>query len=287
MTNVLGQTLNLKGFTTLKVGGPAEVWEVEMLEHLREATKQPYRVIGAGSNLLVSDEGVKERVIKLGQTFNSLKDFNPVTKPRQSDIWLGASTPLPGLIRRAQQAGLSGLEGLLGVPAVLGGAIAMNAGTRFGEMSDTLQEVEVFVNGDLERLPASALGLRYRHSEIPQGAIITRARLRLTPSTPEAVQAKLDQVDAARKGQPRQKSAGCAFKNPIGYSAGKLIDEAGLKGTRVGDAMVSLEHGNFIVNLGNASAKDVLALLDLIRHRISIKYKDAVALETEWQLWGF
>jgi UDP-N-acetylmuramate dehydrogenase len=282
MTKVLEQTLNLKNLTTLKVGGPAEVWEVETLEDLQEATKQLYRVIGAGSNLLVSDEGVKERVIKLGQTFNSLKDFKD-----QTNIWLGASTPLPGLIRRAQQAGLSGLEGLLGVPAVLGGAIAMNAGTRYGEMSDTLQEVEVFVNGGLERLPASALGLRYRHSEIPQGAIITRAKLKLTPSTPEAVQAKLDQVDAARKGQPKQKSAGCAFKNPIGYGAGKLIDEAGLKGTKVGDAMVSLEHGNFIVNLGNATAKDVLALLDLIRHRISIKYNDAVALETEWQLWGF
>lgn len=282
MTKVLGQILNLKQFTTLKVGGPAEVWEVETLEDLKEATKQPYRVIGAGSNLLVSDEGVKERVVKLGQTFNNLKNFK-----NQSDVWLGSSTPLPGLIRRAQQAGLSGLEGLLGVPAVLGGAIAMNAGTRYGEMSDTLQEVEVFVNGELERLSASALGLRYRHSEIPQGAIITRARLKLTPSTPEAVQAKLDQVDAARKGQPKQKSAGCAFKNPVGYSAGKLIDEAGLKGTRVGDAMVSLEHGNFIVNLGNATAKDVLALLDLIRHRISIQYNDAVALETEWQLWGF
>jgi UDP-N-acetylmuramate dehydrogenase len=282
MTNVLGQILNLKNFTTLKVGGPAEVWEVETREDLQEATKQPYRVIGAGSNLLVSDEGVKERVIKLGQTFNNLKDFK-----NQSDVWLGASTPLPGLIRRAQQAGLSGLEGLLGVPAVLGGAIAMNAGTRFGEMSDTLQEVEMFVNGGLERLPASALGLRYRHSEIPQGAIITRARLKLTPSTPEAVQAKLDQVDAARKGQPKQKSAGCAFKNPSGYSAGKLIDEAGLKGTKVGDAMVSLEHGNFIVNLGNARAEDVLALLDLIRHRISIQRTDAVALEIEWQLWGF
>ncbi len=282
MTKTLVQTLNLKNFTTLKVGGPAEVWEVETLGDLQKATQQPYKVIGAGSNLLVSDAGVKERVIKLGQTFNSLKEFTT-----QKDLWLGASTPLPGLIRRTQQAGLSGLEGLLGVPAVLGGAIAMNAGTRYGEMSDTLQEVEVFVNGNLERLPASALGLRYRHSEVPEGAVITKARLKLTESTPDNVQVNLDQVDAARKGQPKQKSAGCAFKNPIGYSAGKLIDEAGLKGLKVGDAMVSLEHGNFIVNLGNASAKDVLALLDLIRQRISNQTNDAVMLETEWQLWGF
>ncbi|MGL4608898.1 MAG: UDP-N-acetylmuramate dehydrogenase [Trueperaceae bacterium] len=280
MANVLGQLLNLKHFTTLKVGGPAEMWEVESLKDLREATKKPYRVLGAGSNLLVSDEGVKERVIKLGQSFNSLKEFR-----QQSDGWLGAATPLPGLLRRAQQAGLSGLEGLLGVPAVLGGAIAMNAGTRFGEMSNILKEVEVFMDGELQRLPAAVLGLRYRHSELPEGAIITRARLELTPSTPKAVQAKLDEVDAARKGQPKQKSAGCAFKNPVGYSAGKLIDEAGLKGTRVGDAMVSHEHGNFIVNLGNANAKDVLALLDLIRQRLSTQH--AMALEIEWRLWGF
>ncbi len=282
MTKVLGQTLNLKNFTTLKVGGPAEVWEVEEPLDLKEATKESYKVIGAGSNLLVSDEGVKERVIKLGQSFNSLKAFT-----NQKDIWLGASTPLPGLIRRAQQAGLSGLEGLLGVPAVLGGATAMNAGTRFGEMSDTLEEVEVFISGSLERLPASALGLRYRHSDIPEGAIITRVRLKLTESTPENVQAKLDQVDAARNGQPKQKSAGCAFKNPVGHSAGKLIDKAGLKGTKVGDAMVSLEHGNFIVNLGNATAKDVIALLDLIRQRLKIQSNHSVVLETEWQLWGF
>ena len=253
----------LKHLTTLKVGGPAEVWEVESLEDLKKATQEPYKVLGAGSNLLVSDAGVKERVIKLGQAFNTLKHFNG-----QSDIWLGAATPLPGLVRRAQQAGLSGLEGLLGVPAVLGGAIAMNAGTRFGEMSECLKEVELFLDNKLKRLVASELNLSYRHSNLPTGAIITRARLALTPSTPEHVQATLDKVDEARKHQPKTKSAGCAFKNPAHASAGKLIDQAGLKGLRVGDAMVSLEHGNFIVNLGCASATDVLKLCSLILEKL-------------------
>jgi len=266
----------MRDLTTLKVGGPAELWEVEDAEGLAEATREPYRVLGAGSNLLVSDAGVPDRVIRLGRAFNDLRSVDG-----PPELWLGAATPLPGLVRRAQKLGLSGLEGLLGVPAVLGGAVAMNAGTRFGELSDTLQQVELFVNGALERVPASALNLGYRHAEIPDGAVVTRARLRLTASDPEAVQARMVEVDAARKSQPKIKSAGCAFKNPPGDSAGRVIDAAGLKGLRVGDAMVALEHGNFIVNLGNATARDVCELLERIRQRTP------VPLELEWRRWGF
>lgn len=266
----------MRDLTTLKVGGPAELWEVEDADGLAEATREPYRVLGAGSNLLVSDAGVPDRVIHLGRTFNDLRSIDGTR-----EMWLGAATPLPGLVRRAQKLGLSGLEGLLGVPAVLGGAVAMNAGTRFGELSDSLQEVELFVNGALERVPASALQLAYRHAELPDGAVVTRARLRLAPSSPAAVQARMAEVDAARKGQPKIKSAGCAFKNPPGDSAGRVIDAAGLKGLRVGDAMVALEHGNFIVNLGHASAQDVCELLERIRQRTT------VPLELEWRQWGF
>lgn len=272
----LARRVELAAYTTLRVGGPAELWEIGSTRDLEEATREPFRVIGAGSNLLVADAGVPDRVVKLGRSYNSLADFTG-----QMDVWLGAATPLPGLVRRAARAGLSGLEGLLGVPAVLGGAIAMNAGTRYGEMSDTLQEVELFLNGSLERLSADALGLGYRHSALPSGAVVTRARLRLTPSTPQKVEALLNQVDEARKTQPKVKSAGCAFKNPEGDSAGRLIDRAGLKGLRVGDAAVSFEHGNFIVNLGRAKAQDVLELTRLIRSKVT------VPLELEWQLWGF
>lgn len=266
----------LAKLTTLGVGGEVELWRVESEADLREATAQPYRILGAGSNILASDAGVPERVIKLGRSYNSIRDY-----AGEADVWLGAATPLPGLVRRTAEAGLSGLEGLLGVPAVLGGAIAMNAGTRYGEMSDVVQEVELFMDGALHIVPAASLNLRYRHSEIPQGAIITRARLKLTPSTPEAVQAKLEQVDNARKGQPKIKSAGCAFKNPVGDSAGRLIDGAGLKGLQVGQAMVSHEHANFIVNLGGATAQDVVTLLAQINHQLE------QPLETEWELWGF
>lgn len=266
----------LRDYTTLRVGGPAELWEVEDEAGLREATRAPFLVLGAGSNLLVSDAGVRDRVVRLGRSFNDIRAFDG-----KRGLWLGAGTPLPGLVRRAQQAGLSGLEGLLGVPAVLGGAIAMNAGTRFGEMSDTLVEVELFVNGALERLPATDLHLSYRHAELPAGAVVTRARLELTPSTPAAVQHAMEAVDAARKGQPKVKSAGCAFKNPPGDSAGRIIDAAGLKGLRVGDAMVAHEHGNFVLNMGNATAADVASLVAAIQQRVD------TPLDLEWRRWGF
>jgi UDP-N-acetylmuramate dehydrogenase len=273
----LARVESLKRLTTLRVGGPAELWEVESAADLREATKEPFHVIGAGSNILANDDGVNERVIRLGRAFNTLNEFDG----DKDDLWLGAATPLPGLVRRAQQAGFSGLEGLLGVPAVLGGAIAMNAGTRFGSMADTLQEVELFVAGRLERVPAEELALGYRRSQLPAGSILTRARLRFTRSSPRLVHEAMAVVDAARKGQPKIKSAGCAFKNPDGDSAGRLIDQAGLKGLRVGDAMVSHEHGNFIVNMGSASSADVLALIEAIRERVGRE------LELEWRAWGF
>jgi UDP-N-acetylmuramate dehydrogenase len=273
----LARATRLSRLTTLRVGGPVELWEVESEAGLREATAEPYLVLGAGSNILASDAGMSERVVRLGRAFNTVTAFDGA----REDLWLGAATPLPGLVRRAQRAGLSGLEGLLGVPAVLGGAVAMNAGTRFGSMADTLQEVELFADGRLALMPAADLDLGYRRARLPEGAIVTRARLRLTRSTPERVQAAMASVDAARKGQPKIKSAGCAFKNPNGDSAGRLIDLAGLKGLRVGDAMVSHEHGNFIVNMGGATSGDVLELIGLIRERVGRE------LELEWKLWGF
>ena len=265
----------LAELTTLRVGGPAEVWEVDSDAAVGEAAAEPFLVLGAGSNVLADDAGVGRRVLRLGRPYNDVRSFGDT-----ADVWLGAATPLPGLVRRAQAAGLSGLEGLLGVPAVLGGAVAMNAGTRFGEIGDVLQEVEMFVDGGVSRLPAADLGLAYRSSALPEGAVILRARMKLTPSTPERVAAAMARVDEARKGQPKVKSAGCAFKNPTGDSAGRLIDAAGLKGLRVGDAMVSNEHGNFIVNAGAATSADVLRLVERVRAAVP------VPLELEWRRWG-
>ena len=267
--------LALATLTTLKVGGEGEVWTCERDEDVREATRDDFRVLGGGSNLLVADTGVPERVVRLGRSY---ADTRALTAG--GDAWVGAATPLPGLVRRARTLGLSGLEGVLGVPAQLGGAIVMNAGTRFGEIGDVLQEVELMLDGRVERVAAGELGLAYRRSALPPGAVVLRARLRLAASTPERVAHAEAAVDAARRGQPKARSAGCAFKNPPGDAAGRLIDAAGLKGTRVGDAMIAHEHANFVINLGAATAADVLGLL---RH---VQAQVVVPLEIEWRRWG-
>ncbi|GAA6737695.1 UDP-N-acetylmuramate dehydrogenase [Thermus oshimai] len=257
----------LKDYTTLGVGGPAELWTVETPEDLKKATEAPYRVLGNGSNLLVMDEGVEERVIRLSGVF------------AEWDLkgWVGAGALLPLLVQEAARQGLSGLEGLLGIPAQVGGAVKMNAGTRFGEMADALEAVEIFHEGRFQIYEPQELGFGYRKSHLPPGGIVTRVRLRLKERPQEEIRRRMAEVDAARKGQPKKKSAGCAFKNPPGQSAGRLIDQRGLKGLRVGDAMVSLEHGNFIVNLGGAKAQDILALVRAIQEELP--------LELEWEVW--
>ena len=274
-SNSLPRTVSLRNYTTLRIGGPAELWQVNSIDEIREATVKPFKVLGGGSNLLVSDEGVSDRVIKLGQSFSNISAIDGTT-----DVWIGAATPLPGLVRRAQRQGVSGLEGLFGIPGVVGGAIAMNAGTRFGSIADTLTQVEVFIEGNLCYLSSSELGLAYRTSNLPPNSIVVRARLQLVPSQPQRVARAMASVDEARRGQPNHKSAGCAFKNPPGKAAGFIIDQAGLKGLRVGDAMISHQHGNFIVNLGSATQKDVLELIAQVRSRVEIP------LELEWRGWG-
>lgn len=258
----------LKDHTTLGVGGPAELWTVETLEDLPKATEAPYRVLGNGSNLLVSDAGVPERVIRLGGIFREWS----------FDGWVGAGALVSTLLLKSARAGLSGLEGLYGVPAQVWGAVKMNAGTRFGEMAEALDTVEIFHDGAFHRYHPEELGFGYRHSELPPGGIVTRVKLKLKELGEAAVRAKIALVDAARKGQPKKKSAGCAFKNPPGDSAGRLIDRQGLKGMTVGKAMISHEHGNFIVNLGGATAQEVYELLRRVQA--------VLPLEVEWEIWG-
>jgi UDP-N-acetylmuramate dehydrogenase len=281
------RTVRLSSFTTLGVGGEAQLWVCHDLEQLREACDEPYRILGGGSNLIVSDSGVSERVIRLGGEF-SKSDLEPDPN-LSSDThivtgWIGAAKPIPGLVRQLQQRGLSGIEGLWGVPAQVGGAVRMNAGTRFGEMAVALHELEIFVDGEIRVYKPEQLGFVYRNSSIPHGkngvGIVTRVRLKLEVTTPEIVQERMNFADDARKGQPHQRTFGCAWKNPVGQSAGKLVDQAGLKGSKVGGAMISLEHGNFVVNQGQASAKDVLELLNSVESQLGID------LEREVEIWG-
>ncbi|PNY80340.1 UDP-N-acetylmuramate dehydrogenase [Deinococcus koreensis] len=276
------ERLPLARFTTLGVGGEAEVWFVETAAQLQEAMEAPYRILGGGSNLVIADEGVSERVIRLSGPLAE-RDLSPdgqlSTDEQIVTGWVGGGVPLPGLIRQLQKLGLSNLEGTVGIPAQVGGAVWMNAGTRYGEMFDGLHTIEIATPGGTRQVSPAELDWGYRDSGIPRNHIVTRVRLKLRPSTPEEVLAKMDFADQARKGQPKMKTPGCAFKNPGGVSAGRLIDEAGLKGTRVGNALIAPEHANFIVNLGGATAADVHALLDVIRSRVP------VPLELEYELW--
>lgn len=277
------ERLPLARYTTLGVGGEAELWFAASQEQVQEAMEAPYRILGGGSNLVISDAGLPERVIRLSGALAEAdleRDAALSTSETHVTGWVGGGTPLPGLVRKLQRLGLANLEGTVGIPAQVGGAVWMNAGTRFGEMFDGLHTLEIMTPEGLRTVTPDDLPWAYRTSGIPRGHVVTRVRLKLRPSTPEAVQAKMDLADLARKGQPKMKTPGCAFKNPSGVSAGRLIDEAGLKGTRIGNAMISPEHANFIVNLGGASSADVLALLDLIRERVG------VPLELEYELWG-
>jgi UDP-N-acetylmuramate dehydrogenase len=274
-------------FTTLGVGGEVELWVCHDLPSLLEATRAPYRILGGGSNLIVSDDGVPERVIRLGGVYSHADlEADPTLSRAGVHVtgWVGAATPIPGLLRRLQARGLSGLEGVWGVPAQVGGAVRMNAGTRFGEMADALHSVEVVTDGVACVYDPTELGFKYRNSSIPNGVngpgIVTRVRLKLEPTTPDVVQQRMDLADAARKGQPHQRTFGCAWKNPVGDSAGRMVDRAGLKGTRVGGAMVSVEHGNFLVNQGGASARDVVTVLERVERALGAN------LEREVEIWG-
>ena len=284
-------------FTTLGVGGEAELWVCHDQAALLTATSAPYRMLGGGSNLIVSDDGVPERVIRLGGTF-SQSDLEPDASHSDTDLsntdlsntdqivtgWVGAATPIPGLLRRLQQRGYSGLEGVWGVPAQVGGAVRMNAGTRFGEMADALHSIEIVTDGVATVYAPEQLEFKYRNSSIPHGrngvGIVTRVRLRLRRSTPEAVQMRMNLADEARKGQPHQRTFGCAWKNPAHDSAGRMVDRAGLKGLRIGGAMISVEHGNFLVNTGAALAQDVIAVLERVERELG------VPLEREVEIWG-
>lgn len=278
----------LSRYTTVGVGGESEIWFVDSLEALAEAIEQPYRILGGGSNLVIADSGVPERVIRLSGPL-AKADLTPdpeLSDPESGLIvtgWVGGGTPLPGLLRKLQGLGWSNLEGTVGIPGQVGGSVWMNAGTRFGEMFDGLHTIEIVTPEGVRQVSPDDLNWGYRNSGIPRNHIISRVRLRLQQSTPEAVQSKMEQADSARKSQPKMKTPGCAFKNPAGVSAGLLIDQAGLKGQQIGQARIAPEHGNFIVNLGGATAADVLGLLRLVKDHLDPDLEKP--LELEYEIW--
>ena len=285
--------------TTLRVGGaarlyaePVDVADLQALLRGAAARGIEVLVLGRGSNLIVPDEGVDGLVLAL--THDAWSAFAPREDGR---VWVGAGLRLKNLCGLAAKAGLGGYEFLEGIPGSVGGALRMNAGAMGGWMFDVVEEVEVMSRaGERTTLTKASLHLGYRHCAELHHAIALGALLFAHRSPGEggraAAQADADaigrQIDVYRKRrhemQPREPSAGCIFKNPPGASAGRLIDECGLKGERVGDAEVSLVHANFIVNRGEASAADVLELIRRVRRRV--RELKGVELQPEVLLYG-
>jgi UDP-N-acetylmuramate dehydrogenase len=264
----------LAPYTTMKVGGPADFLvqprsDDELGATLRAARECdiPVRILGSGANLLVRDEGVRGAVIRLTR-------FN-----RREGLHVQAGYLLARLVKETASEGLAGLEGLAGVPATVGGAIRMNAGGRHGDIAGAVRYVDVMASdGEIRRLTREEVGFRYRGTNLGASLVIA-AGFDLRPD--EGVRERYDAIlGDKKKSQPfGSPNAGCMFKNPPEGHAGKVIDEGGLKGERVGNAHVSVKHANFIVNDGGATATDILRLVEVIRGRV------AVALELEVEIW--
>lgn len=275
--------------TTFSIGGPLayliEPDDVQSLCALVSALCRegvPYRILGAGSNLLIADEGIDDVVIRLGAGFRTIEEQNG------GRFLIGAAASVMRLSRDLSSAGFAGLEFAGGIPASLGGAVAMNAGAHGGEFGDILERVGVVLpEGRYEELNRSSLAIAYRHGDIPEGAIVVKAVLQLTPSDGAVVAEKRARFLTHRKEtQPLHlPSAGSVFRNPAGQYAGSLIERSGLKGVCRGGAEVSTLHANWIVNPGRtATAADVRHLIDKAIDTVQVDH--GVSLVPEVRIWS-
>ena len=293
--------------TTLHIGGPAEIWaEPQQEEELKRLLGIAHdgglavTVIGGGANLLVRDEGIPGLVVRLaGAGFQGFSVRPEPTAPvrqaqgerlnRGTEVHAGAALPLEWLIRRAEEAGLSGVEFLAGVPGRVGGAVRMNAGTRdeigaMRSMADILQSVRVMErSGEIRCLEAADLHFRYRTCDL-DGRIVLSAVLKLIPDDRGAIARRVERLwDYKKKTQDwTAPSVGCIFKNPAPAGAGWMIEQVGLKGYQVGGAAFSTTHANFIMNRSRACAADVAALIEEARSRVLRQF--GVELELEVQV---
>ncbi|MBD3368232.1 MAG: UDP-N-acetylmuramate dehydrogenase [Candidatus Eisenbacteria bacterium] len=267
--------------TSFGLGGPADLYvEPPHRESLRDALcllrseRVPTLVLGRGTNLLVRDGGIEGVVVGTASALDSIDVGG-------NGLTVGGGVPLPRVLRHAAREGLAGLEELSGIPGSAGGAIAMNAGSFGLAIGDRVERVELFSEGTPSLLEAGALGFSYRGSGIPEGAVVERVRLRLASGDPSDIEARgREFMERKWRTQPSgMRSAGCIFRNPPDDAAGRLIDEAGLKGLRVGGAVVSDLHANYIVNDRGASAADVEELIETVRRLVG--ERAGVSLELE------
>ena len=273
----------MKKHTTFRIGGPAEYLilpqtaeEIADVVKLCRQEEIPWYIVGNGSNLLVADEGVRGVVIQLLRNFNQIQ-------VEGCQIRMQAGAQNAAVAKRALDASLTGFEFAAGIPGTIGGAVVMNAGAYGGEMKDILKEVTVLdQNGMIRTIPTEELELGYRTSIIARkGYVVLEAVIVLKTGDPKEIKAAIDDLKEKRvTKQPLEyPSAGSTFKRPEGYFAGKLIMDAGLRGFSVGGAQISEKHCGFVINKGNATAKDVTELMDETKKIVMEKF--GVALEPE------
>jgi UDP-N-acetylmuramate dehydrogenase len=281
------ENVPLAPYTWYKIGGPAKYFvRPRSIEELQTASQRctenqiPIHVLGLGANLLVSDAGVDAAVFRLDQ------DFFRGVKYDKTALEVGAGVDIQKLVLMTCRSGLSGLECLAGIPGTVGGGIRMNAGGKYGDIGAVVTRVDVMdVSGVVFERTKDDLVFDYRSTNI-SAKFITGARFELDAEDPERIMRKVkENWMYKRNSQPLStKNAGCIFKNPRGLSAGALIDQAGLKGMKVGGAEVSEKHANFIIAHKGATADDVLKLVKIIREKVF--EKDGIHLESEVQIWS-
>ncbi|MEI6631700.1 MAG: UDP-N-acetylmuramate dehydrogenase [bacterium] len=281
--------------TTLKVGGAADFFvypkdaaDLKLLLNLLKRGKMPFLLIGAGSKILASDKGFRGVVISLDSPY-----FKEI-RCRGNYLEAGGAVKLGKLLSVARKHGLSGAEFLAGIPATIGGALAMNAGIsqrtkdakiKTRDISQLVTEVTVMdYNGDIKRLKRKEINFGYRRGSLSK-YIILSASLRLRKKDRERIAESMKEyLDYRKRTQdPSWLSAGCVFKNPKGYSAGRLIDLCSLKGKKIGGAGISIRHANIIINTGGAKAGDILRLMVLISEKVRLKFN--IELEPEIKIW--
>ena len=275
----------LSEYTSFRIGGPADVLveptDVEDIIRLVKQThgqKLPIFVLG-GTNLLVRDKGIRGVVV-------SLAKLRAIREEPGSVLYAEGGVGMPTLIGHAIRRSLAGLEWAAGIPGTVAGCVVMNAGTRLGEMKGSVKAVRVVgTNGEVLDCPAESITFEYRRAVVPPG-IVVGVWLQLRPGVRADIEKVVkDYLRYRRETQPLTlPSAGCVFKNPANDSAGRIVEVAGLKGASVGDACVSTTHANFIVNQGQASATDVLALIKKVRAQVV--RRTGVKLELELKLVG-
>jgi len=274
--------------TTMRVGGPAALFLEpssieqigEILRHCRR-TGLDCRILGNGSNLLVKDEGVAAVVLHMGPAFSG------VEAREKNRLYAAAGTSLNTLCSQALSLGLTGLEFAWGIPASVGGAVYMNAGAYGGEIKDVLERVWLFTpEGELREVLAEELHLSYRHSDLMEnGCVVAGAQFALTPGEPAGIRARMDDlIGRRREKQPLEyPSSGSTFKRPEGAYAAQLIDQCGLKGLRVGGAMVSEKHAGFVINYDGASCADLEELIRQVQQ--TVWERTGYRLECEVKRW--